>query len=77
MGRAHEATPLRLADMLHHISGLPVYFDLKNVPMRNRTYWVSEDYPAEFGCRRPQFPLRSASALAAMRLADAVPKFRM
>jgi len=54
----YEATPLRLADMLHHISGLPVYFDLKNVPMRNRTYWVSEDYPTEFGRQRRQFPLR-------------------
>ncbi len=54
----YEATPLRLADMLHHISGLPSYFDLKNVPMRNRTYWVSDDYPDEFGRQRRQFPLR-------------------
>ena len=44
--------------MLHHISGLPVYFDLENVPMRNKTYWVSEDYPAALARQLPQFPLR-------------------
>jgi CubicO group peptidase (beta-lactamase class C family) len=54
----YESTPLRLVDMLHHISGLPAYWDLKNVPMRNSTYWVSEDYPAEFARQRTQFPLR-------------------
>jgi CubicO group peptidase (beta-lactamase class C family) len=50
--------PVRLIDMLQHVSGLPIYFSLRDVPMRNKTYWVSEDYPAEFGRQRRQFPLR-------------------
>jgi CubicO group peptidase (beta-lactamase class C family) len=50
--------PVRISDMLHHISGLPSYFDLKNVPMSNKTFWVSEDYPAEFARQLRQFPLR-------------------
>jgi CubicO group peptidase (beta-lactamase class C family) len=54
----YEGRPLRISDMLHHISGLPVYFDLKNVPMRNKTYWVSEDYPVEFARQRQRFPLK-------------------
>jgi CubicO group peptidase (beta-lactamase class C family) len=54
----YESRPLRISDMLHHISGLPVYFDLENVPMRNKTYWVSEDYPAEFARQQHRFPLK-------------------
>jgi CubicO group peptidase (beta-lactamase class C family) len=50
--------PVRISDMLHHVSGLPSYFDLKNVPMSNKTYWVSEDYPAELARQQHQFPLR-------------------
>jgi CubicO group peptidase (beta-lactamase class C family) len=50
--------PIRISDMLHHISGLPSYFDLKDVPMGNKTYWVSEDYPAELARQQRQFPLR-------------------
>jgi CubicO group peptidase (beta-lactamase class C family) len=50
--------PVRLRHMLQHVSGLPSYFDLKNVPMSRKTYWVSEDYPAAFARQLPQFPLR-------------------
>jgi CubicO group peptidase (beta-lactamase class C family) len=50
--------PIRMTDMLHHVSGLPSYFDLKNVPMSHQTYWVSEDYPAELARQLPRFPLR-------------------
>ena len=35
----YQKEPLRLSDMLHQVSGLPDYLDLKNVPMRNKTYW--------------------------------------
>jgi len=49
---------VRLVDMLQHVSGLPSYFSLRDVPMRNKTYWVSDDYPAEFARQRRQFPLR-------------------
>ena len=54
----YAAQPVRISDMLHHISGLPSYFDLKNVPMSNKTYWVSEDYPAEFARQQRRFPLQ-------------------
>jgi CubicO group peptidase (beta-lactamase class C family) len=50
--------PIRIRHMLHHVSGLPSYFDLKNVPMSNRGYWVSDDYPAELARQQHQFPLR-------------------
>ena len=50
--------PIRIADMLHHVSGLPSYFDLKNVPKSHKTYWVSEDYPTELARQLPHFPLR-------------------
>jgi CubicO group peptidase (beta-lactamase class C family) len=50
--------PVRIADMLRHVSGLPSYFDLKNVPMGNRTFWVSDDYPTELARQARQFPLR-------------------
>jgi CubicO group peptidase (beta-lactamase class C family) len=54
----YATAPLRIADMLHHVSGLPSYFDLKNVPMGNKTFWVSDDYPAELARQARQFPLR-------------------
>ena len=54
----YAAQPVRISDMLHHISGLPSYFDLKDVPMGNKTYWVSEDYPAEFARQRRRYPLQ-------------------
>jgi CubicO group peptidase (beta-lactamase class C family) len=50
------AHPIRLTDMLHHVSGVPDYMSLIEVPARNRTYWVNEDYVAEFarlGKRNP------------------------
>ncbi|MBV9971014.1 MAG: beta-lactamase family protein, partial [Xanthobacteraceae bacterium] len=54
----YAAAPIRIADMLHHVSGLPSYFDLKNVPMANKSFWVSDDYPAELARQARQFPLR-------------------
>jgi CubicO group peptidase (beta-lactamase class C family) len=54
----YAAQPVRISDMLHHISGLPSYFDLKNVPMSNKTYWNSDDYPAEFARQQRRFPLQ-------------------
>ena len=52
----YQKEPLRLSDMLHQVSGLPDYLDLKNVPMRNKTYWVSADFLPELA--RQQLPLR-------------------
>jgi CubicO group peptidase (beta-lactamase class C family) len=54
----YASTPVRISDMLRHVSGLPSYFDLKNVPMGNKTYWVSDDYPSELARQARQFPLR-------------------
>jgi CubicO group peptidase (beta-lactamase class C family) len=54
----YASAPIRIADMLHHVSGLPSYFDLKNVPMANRTFWVSDDYPSELARQARQFPQR-------------------
>jgi CubicO group peptidase (beta-lactamase class C family) len=54
----YASTPVRISDMLRHVSGLPSYFDLKNVPMGNKTYWVSDDYPSELARQSRQFPLR-------------------
>jgi CubicO group peptidase (beta-lactamase class C family) len=54
----YASAPIRIADMLRHVSGLPSYFDLKNVPMANKTFWVSDDYPSELARQARQFPLR-------------------
>jgi len=54
----YEAAPMRISDMLHHVSGLPDYLDLRDVPKCHRPYWTSEDYPAEFGRQRRRLPLR-------------------
>ena len=54
----YASAPIRIADMLHHVSGLPSYFDLKNVPMANKTFWVSDDYPSELARQARQFPQR-------------------
>jgi CubicO group peptidase (beta-lactamase class C family) len=54
----YASTPVRISDMLRHVSGLPSYFDLKNVPMGNKTYWVSDDYPSELARQARQYPLR-------------------
>src|SRR5262245_666260 len=52
--RAH---PIRLTDLLHHVSGVPDYMSLREVPARNRTYWVNEDYIAEFARQAYRHPL--------------------
>lgn len=40
--------PIRIRDLLQHTSGLASYFDIQNVPARNRDYWVNDDYVGEF-----------------------------
>ena len=54
----YQPEPLRISDMLHDVSGLHDYFDLKDVPQQNQSYWVSADYPAEFARQHREFPLR-------------------
>lgn len=41
---AQKNRPVHIRDLLHHTSGLPEYFDFEDVPRRNKTFWVNEDY---------------------------------
>ncbi len=50
--------PIRIKHLLQHVSGLPNYMELQNVPARNRTYWVDADFVPEFARQRRRFPLR-------------------
>jgi CubicO group peptidase (beta-lactamase class C family) len=50
---------IRIKDLLHHVSGLPEYLDLQNVPGHHRGYWVGEDYLLEIARRR--LPLHFAT----------------
>ena len=49
--------PLRIRDMLHHVSGLTDYLALESVPKMNRTYWVNTDYLAALGKAPLDFPI--------------------
>ncbi|MEI6234548.1 MAG: serine hydrolase domain-containing protein [Planctomycetota bacterium] len=52
------AHPIRLKDMLNHISGLPSYFDLlENAPKPPVDYWSNESATAEFARQKKAFPL--------------------
>src|SRR5262249_7184556 len=50
--------PLRIRDMLRHVSGLPHYFRFEDVPRRHPTHLVNADYLGEFARQRRKFPLR-------------------
>ena len=49
--------PIRVSDLLQHVSGLPDYMDFENVPARHKDYWVNEDYVPMFAKRKATFPL--------------------
>ena len=49
--------PLRIRDMLQHVSGLPSYFDLESVPKGNKRYWVNADYLPAMGKAQLDFPI--------------------
>jgi CubicO group peptidase (beta-lactamase class C family) len=49
--------PLRLRDMLQHVSGLTDYLELPSVPKSNKSYWVNSDYLAALGKARLDFPI--------------------
>jgi CubicO group peptidase (beta-lactamase class C family) len=54
-----EEHPIRIIDLLHHVSGLPNdYMKFKDVPARNEDYWVNDDYVPEFAKQQEAFPLR-------------------
>jgi CubicO group peptidase (beta-lactamase class C family) len=54
-------TPILIRDLLQHTSGLPEYFDFEDVPRRNKTYWVNEDYLSQFAAQQADFPLQFRS----------------
>jgi CubicO group peptidase (beta-lactamase class C family) len=47
--------PLRITDLLQHVSGLPDYLEFEDVPARHKDYWDNEDYLGEFARRRDKF----------------------
>ena len=49
--------PIRIRDLLHHVSGLPDYMQFEDVPSRHKQYWVNEDYVGEFAKHRQDRPL--------------------
>jgi CubicO group peptidase (beta-lactamase class C family) len=49
--------PLRLRDMLNHVSGLTDYLALESVPKGNKSYWVNTDYLAALGKAPLDFPI--------------------
>lgn len=53
----NKARPIRLRDLLQHVSGLPDYMGLEDVPVRNKSYWVDADYAADFARQRAKHPL--------------------
>ena len=52
-----RANPIRIRDLLRHISGLPDYMSFRDVPSRNPDYLVNEDFAAEFARNRETAPL--------------------
>jgi CubicO group peptidase (beta-lactamase class C family) len=55
-----KGRPIRVSDMLQHISGLPDYEDFENVPVRHAGYRANADFLPEFARQRAKFPLRFA-----------------
>ena len=49
--------PIRLSDLLQHVSGLPDYLEFENVPSRHKGYTVNADYVSLFAKRQVKFPL--------------------
>lgn len=49
--------PIRIRDLLHHISGLPDYLSFRNVRRTHRDYWENADYLPVFASRQKQRPL--------------------
>jgi CubicO group peptidase (beta-lactamase class C family) len=50
--------PIRVRDLLYHISGLPDYMAIADLPARNGTYWTNDDYLPEFARQKDAYPQR-------------------
>jgi CubicO group peptidase (beta-lactamase class C family) len=49
--------PLRIRDMLNHVSGLTNYLAMDSIPKSNNSYWVNSDYLAAFAKAPLDFPI--------------------
>ena len=49
--------PLRVRDLLHHISGLTDYLELDSISKSNKLYWVNTDYLAALAKAKLDFPI--------------------
>jgi CubicO group peptidase (beta-lactamase class C family) len=49
--------PLRIRDLLYHISGLTDYLELDSIPKSNGSFWVNADYLAALGKAKLDFPI--------------------
>jgi CubicO group peptidase (beta-lactamase class C family) len=48
--------PIRLRDLLQHVSGVPEYLDMAKPPLpAGRTFWTNEDYVPAFAAQRQAF----------------------
>jgi CubicO group peptidase (beta-lactamase class C family) len=54
----YRGRPIRIRDLLQHVSGLPDYMDFEDVPAAHKTFWDNDDYVGEFARQRRKFPLR-------------------
>jgi CubicO group peptidase (beta-lactamase class C family) len=50
--------PIRIRDLMHHVSGLPDYMQFEDVPARHEQYWTNEDYVGEFARHKKDMPLK-------------------
>ena len=54
---SHIDGPLRIRDLLQHVSGLADYLELDSVPKSNKSYWVNADYLAALSKAPLVFPI--------------------
>lgn len=55
-----KGRPVRIRDLLEHVSGLPDYMSLEDFPSRHKGYWDNDDYLPQFAKQRGKFPLSFA-----------------
>jgi len=52
----YPSGPIRIRDLLHHVSGLTDYLELDDVPKKNDGYWVNSDYLPSLAEEELDFP---------------------
>ncbi|MBS0209247.1 MAG: beta-lactamase family protein [Planctomycetes bacterium] len=54
----NRARPIRIHDLLRHVSGLPDYMEIEDVPAAHKAYWTNDDYLPEFAKQQKKFPAK-------------------